>query len=152
MKKIFLTIFISAFNLIAFSQQQAVIKKEAQLMSDAAANGDFAKTVSFIYPKVLESWGGKQEVLKKSKDFGARLQSPGLAISSITVGEPGKVQKIGKREFCMLNDRVILNANGTIMSNNLSVLAVSENKGIKWYFISSGMVSDETLYHFLSRN
>ena len=118
-------------------------------MADAAVKADYPKALTFIYPKVVTLWGGREFILKNAKTMAEKIQSSGLTIKRINVGNPGKIQTYGAREFSLMNFTLTFTSGGTITNGRASVLAVSENKGLKWYFIIGGTISNGALYKLL---
>lgn len=147
MKKIIALLLICVmFSFNAFSQPQALVQQGAQQMANLAIKGDYPAALTYIYPKVVTLWGGRDYILKNSKMVMGKIQSSGFKVKGINVDKPGKIQVYGSREFSVINNTLTFNANGTTMNGHASLLAVSEDKGKKWYYIIAGTISNQALY------
>ena len=137
---------ISLFVLVAFAQQQALVKQQSQAMANALVKADYGKALTYIYPKVVVLWGGREFLLKNAKSMVDKMQASGFVIKGINAGNPGKIQTYGPRLFCVMNHVITFTSNGTTTNGRAAVLAVSENKGVKWYFVIGGTISNQALY------
>jgi hypothetical protein len=143
MKPIALFTFIILYTSIAFAQDEYIIKTKAQLFAEATINSKYDKMIHYLYPPIITAWGGRTAFINWNKRMDKALNDEGFKFKSIIVGEPGKAMVIGKREFRMIKDTIVMVGKRTIIGTS-GIIAVSEDQGRKWYFINGG--NDRWLY------
>lgn len=146
MKRIFL---VFGFALIATSgmaQSTAKIKAAAQQMVNAMLKGDYTVAIDYTYPKLIKQGGGRQVMIDQVKKSFSAMKANGITMTSAGIGEPGKIQLLGKRQFSIVPESITMtNAQGSFSAKS-NMLAVTEDAGTHWYFINAGTMSDDVIY------
>lgn len=118
-----------------FAQDTVSLKKQVNMVANALMDGDYNTLVKHIYPRFLQLSGGKEKVLQMLAKGNDQLKAMGGSVQSVSVGSPGKFYKAGNETHCLIPEytRVKL-GNGSIV-NRGNLLAITSNKGKKWYFL-----------------
>jgi hypothetical protein len=128
-----------------FAQDKAKIKAEANIAASAFAKGDYTTFVDHLYPKMIESAGGKKALVQlMSQQIGA-MQKQGMAFEKVTVGEPGEIFKAGTELHCLVPQTITIKMQGKYITSTTHLLAVSENQGKSWYFVDTSNGSPEKM-------
>lgn len=128
-------ILILSFPAVVFAQDPAVVKQQANIMAKALAGNDYKTLVAHMYPKLVQSMGGKEKMTEQATKGMAMLKGQGVIFESATVGTVGKFYKAGKEIHCLVPDEIVFKTpNGHVRSKG-NLLAVSGDKGKTWSFL-----------------
>jgi hypothetical protein len=139
--KILLLLAIASVNL--YAQDTAKIKRSAEIVVKATLIGDFKTVAMYTYPKVVEAMGGTNKMIELMDKTIAEMKSQGVIIKAGEIGQPGVILNTGVRLYSVIPEKIIIEVNGKRFYSTSSLLAISSNKGIDWYFIDAGNLSDE---------
>lgn len=113
-----------------------IIKSDCEKMAAAMLQKNYSEIIDYTYPKLVEMAGGKQALLDASKSAFEKMDES-FKIDKITFGEPQKIYVAGKELHCIVPETLSINTNKGKMQASYSLLAVSLDKGKKWYFIET---------------
>ena len=97
---------------------------------------NYSEIIDYTYPKLVEMAGGKQALLKAAKTAFDKMDES-FILEKITFGEPQKIYVAGKELHCIVPETLSINTSKGKMQASYSLLAVSLDKGKKWYFIET---------------
>jgi hypothetical protein len=112
------------------------IKSDCEIMANAMLQKNYSTIIDYTYPKLVEMAGGKQVLLNATKSAFEKMDDS-FIIEKITFGEPQKIYVAGKELHCIVPETLSINTNKGKMQASYSLLAVSPDKGKKWYFIET---------------
>ncbi len=115
-------------------QETRKIKALAQLVSQAMRKGENETVLANYYPKFFAS-GGREKLLQSMNETHRRLIKGGTLIKSITAGTPEPISTTGSRRFALIPQTMVAPLSGEIYSAQTYLLAVSDNKGARWYIM-----------------
>jgi len=150
MKKIFIAFFalVSAvcFAVPAQSQPlQAAVKAQANDMAKAVLAKDVNKLATYIPPKLLAEVGGKEKMMIARDTVNKLMQQFGAEIQKVTIGEPGKIISYKKQlQTTLPQTTEVKFLSGKIIMES-TLIAVSEDKGMHWYFVDNAIYRGEKL-------
>lgn len=112
------------------------LKKQSDEMVKAFSTKDFDKFADFMYPKLVEMVGGKEKFVSVTSSAIKDAEALGVKLSNYVIENPTQEIENDKQIFSVLPTTTILKTpNGTI-SQQRSLLAISEDDGNSWKFIS----------------
>jgi hypothetical protein len=130
----------------SFGQNQfsEKIKSDCEIMANAMLQKNYSTIIDYTYPKIVEMGGGKTAMLKAAKSsFGKMDES--IILEKITFGEPQKIYVAGKELHCIVPETLTINTNKGKMQATYSLLAVSPDKGKKWFFLETHKLTPKFL-------
>ncbi len=119
------------------------IRREAQKMSEAMRKGDFNTLIDYALPKVVHMVG-KDKALAQMRQMDAQMKKEGFFYDSATIGTPGQVSDINGKLYVLIPETVKIKAPGGMITKESHLMAISEDKGKRWYFVdTAGLVNEE---------
>jgi len=143
-----LTITLLAFSLFTDAQNtQKAIKEKATEVANATVSSEWETVVKYTYPKIIQMMGGKEQMISIMVNA---MQEQQVKIISAEIGEPGEIYTSGEDNlFCLVPETITIEIpNGKIKSESY-LLAVSENKGSRWYFIDTAQLNMDNVQEML---
>jgi hypothetical protein len=140
----FILLFISS-SLSVHAQYSAQIKNGADILAKATLNGDYKTLVDYTYPKAVAMAGGKQSMISLIKKGMDDMKKNGQGFKLVTTGEPGKVYRSGKELHSVVPQYMEMIYKNGCLSFSTSMLAVSQDDGKTWTYISAGNIAPERL-------
>jgi hypothetical protein len=126
------------------------IKAQADEAAQALLNGDYDVMGKYTYPKTAEEYGGVERMMQVAKSGRADLESIGIVLESVVVGEPTEPVKAGDQLHCLIpQTTVIRKPDGTVTAESY-LLGVSMDQGDHWYFISMPSLTPDAIKELLS--
>ena len=110
-------------------------------MARAVLAKDVNKLAGYMPPKLLADAGGKDKMLIARDTLNKFMKQFGAEIKRVTIGDPGKIINYKNQLQATLpqTTEVKFMASKVIIESTL--IAISEDKGLHWYFI------DTSIYH-----
>jgi len=91
--------------------------------------------------------GGKDSFISICNQTAKKLAEENIKLIKAEIDEPGNIIKIDNRMFCVLQQTIYLLRDNKTYKSTSSLVAVSDNDGEKWYFISATRNDDQPLYY-----
>lgn len=147
MKKIVLHFTLLFILNFIFSQNQfsEKIKQDCLEMAKAMKNKDFNTILNFTYPKIVEMGGGKSKLISLMKTEFDKMEKDGFYFESIIFETPQEIYKAGNELHCIIPEQIILKTPKGKIKAIYYILAISKDKGKKWYFLETHKFNDENL-------
>jgi hypothetical protein len=130
---------------ILAEDQKEFIKKKAQECCTALAAGDYEKLFDLTYPKIMEMAGGRQVLLKATKDLMEQMKKEGIEFKSMTVDEVTQIEKDGDNTYSIVTTSIEMTHRGGSTSSKGYMLGISNDDGKSWKFIDGAKLNDEML-------
>ena len=121
----------------------AKIRAEAVRMSDALLNGDYQTVADYTFPWVLKEIGGEKKMLEVLKQSNLQMQNQGIRYSSVNIGSPEPVREIDGKWYALVPETIRIEVPQGILIQESHLLAVSEDKGNRWYFVDTASLAEE---------
>lgn len=102
-------------------------------MSQAMIDGDIDTYISYGHPMVVAKLGGPQQVKNVVSDFMKEMTAKGDRLDSIEITDVASIHRKGKLLQASIRQDMSFLRSGVQSS---SMIAVSEDYGKRWYFIS----------------
>ena len=147
MKKISTLTFVFCAVLMFAQSSNKNLNRDLKSMRDAAINKEYEKMVELIYPKSFDIIGGKANAPMMLRMMDAKAGEEGVKLVSITHKNLGKLVKTQSELQLPLDQITILKAkDGKNISTNLTLIAISNDKGKNWKFINTFNQPKDRLY------
>ena len=149
MKKYFVLILIVFSGLIVSSQDISNnIKSQAEKMVTAFKDENYNSLLDYTYPKILEIAGGKVVLESMVKQMMDDMKADGVFVDSAKVGEPGAIFQAGSELHSTITQTVYMKYTGGRMISESTLLAVSMDAGLNWYFLDIKQLTPEMKTQF----
>lgn len=128
------------FAFICFSSfaQNNNVKTQAEQMGKALLQKDYKTFVTFTYPKLLKQMGGEEKMSGSIAQQMKSMAMSGTKIVALNYGAPTPVIKAGKELQCTIPQQMIMMSGNNKIAAKTTLIAISEDKGKRWYFIDAG--------------
>jgi len=128
---------ISATEKVSFNKYRDAIVEHAAKLCSAYDKKDFSAIASLTHPKVLELLGGKVAMEKKMEYDTQDMESKGVRLSKVTVGEPSDLYETDTEIQCTLPQTIVMEVPNGKMEIKSTLIAASSDYGKTWYFIDT---------------
>jgi hypothetical protein len=130
----------------ALDPSYSAIKAKAEATVDALTRKDYDLVTDYTYPGVIELMGGREETISVFEDELGKIERKGYTIASVQVGEPTKIEIIGKQSFSIVPTTLTLRFPRGTATGESFLIAVSEDGSKTWTFVDGSIAADkETL-------
>ena len=144
--KIFLTC-IFYFSLIpAFSQNlETTIKIQAMDMARALIKNDFVAFAEFMPPGIIEYTGGREKLKSNIDSAASAMKQFGVQFKKILIGNPGPIITYNNQLQCVVPQTTTMQTIMGDLETETSLIAISMDKGKKWYFVDTNVYKEDKL-------
>lgn len=138
--------FLLILSNYTFSQNQFTekIRSDCEKMANAMLKKNYSVVIDYTYPKIVEMGGGKPALLQAVKSSYEKMKES-FTIDEITFGKPQKIYVAGKELHCIVPETITINSDKGKIQATYSLLAVSLDKGNKWFFLETHKFTPEML-------
>lgn len=121
------------------------IKRDAEVTAKSVLDSDFKTLIDHTYPPSVERAGGKEKMIEAAEYAATIIKSKGITVLKVVVGEPRDIIRIDKVLYSVVPQKVVLKSDGKTVYYTSSLLGISQNGGVSWYFVDAGNMNDEKL-------
>jgi len=126
-----------------------LILDQARAMGDATLKGDFEALVDRLYPKVLETLGGRDKALQTMRETLKLMKAKGIEFKDYQFGEPGKIARGKLHLFSVVPETVVLSVPEGTLTQRSFLLAIRDNAGKDWFFLDGGTQPTDAIKQFV---
>ena len=116
----------------------ARLKLQAQELSDATLNGDYARAADLTFPKLVTLLGGRAKYIANLKKGMAEMDTPQFKITSITVGEPQDIFEASQKHYAIVPTIMRMKVAEGILVGESYMIGISNDGGRNWTFVDPG--------------
>jgi len=153
MKLVHKIIIAAIFNFLSapvFSQNiQTTIKIQAMDMARALIKNDFNSFVGFMYPKIVEYAGGREKLKQNMDSASEAMIKFGVEFKKIIIGDPGPIVSFQNQLQCVVPQTTTLQTLLGQVEAETSLVAISADKGKKWWFVDTNIYKADKLKKIL---
>lgn len=121
------------------------IKEQAETMGQFLLKKDFSSFSKYTYPAIMEMVGGKHKMIEVLEKGSNEMHSNGMAILSISFGEPSVIITNGNELQSTLPQTIEMKVpNGRLIVTS-SLIAISIDMGKNWYFVDTSDKDIQTM-------
>ncbi len=117
------------------ADMKTAARQQAESCVQAWARGDFDAFASKIYPKVLDTLGGKDGMVRMLQASDKEMKSQGMAIRSITIGKVVQLRESNSEEFAIVPESLEITVPGGVLRTQGYLFGISDDGGRMWSFI-----------------
>lgn len=140
MKRIIYFLLLALLSNIASAQDTLALKEDLQTHLDALYKEDYDTYLRYLHPRALTMLGGKEKGTQMMKGVIALAKKQGMTSAESSFGPLSKVYPASSHLYCTIPHTVRMNhPNGYVTISN-TILAISDDKGKSWKYISAGKV------------
>lgn len=142
-----LSVILLSFSINRMQGQNlsTTIKIQAMEMARAVLDKDLDKLVAYLPPKLVADAGGKEKMMVARDTLNKYMKQFGAEIKKVTIGNPGKIISFKNQLQSMLPQVTALKFMASIITIESSLIAISEDKGLHWYFVDTSIYREEKL-------
>ncbi len=111
------------------------LKTQADEMGVAFSANDFNKFADFMHPKLVKMAGGKNKFISSLDASMEQMKSAGFELISYEMGEPIQTIEVDNQIFSVVPTETVMKLPKKTVTEQGSILAVSEDKGANWKFV-----------------
>jgi hypothetical protein len=131
------------------ASMQAEIEKQANEVGAAFVAQKYDLILEHIYPPLVEKAGGKDKMMAIWQEGMASMKAKGITLVSVKIGKPGKIVTAGTELHSLVPQTIIMDLPGKQLTSESNLIAVSQDKGKKWYFIDNAPLNNENIKQVL---
>jgi hypothetical protein len=122
----------------AFADSHPRLGAQAKEVSDALGRRDFARIVDLTYPKLVESFGGREKMIASMTREMKQMETEGVVLLSSTVGAPTQILNDSGSIYAVLPTLSQVKAKGGVFQTDGSMIGISADSGANWTFLDTG--------------
>lgn len=127
--------------------QLAEVQSIAQECGDATVSGDYESVLDVTLPKLIELGGGRENLLRAMR---AQFSDPDAQrLVAMQVGEPLPISKFAGYWTTFVPTATTIAQGPRVLRGHTHMLAVSEDEGRIWHFLSGNKLSHERIWLFI---
>ncbi len=117
-------------------------KEQATQCGRALMTNDNQKFVTCMPPKLIETLGGPEAVIKLLDDGKKEMRAKGIDIESTKVEAPARLYTRGQQTFALVPMTIHLTVPGGRLIQESFMLGISSDRGVKWTFVDGAKLND----------
>ena len=122
----------------AFAESHPRLATQAQEVSDAFGRRDFAKVVDLTYPKLVESFGGREKMIASMAEEMRQMEAEGVVLLSSSAGAPTQILNDSGSIYAVLPTVSKVKAKEGIFQTDGTMIGISADSGANWTFLDTG--------------
>ena len=122
---------------VSAQDHKAEIKQAASKYIKAFLRNDIPTTVDYMYPKYVESRGGRDSLIKSIQNGNKKNESQAAKLKSIIISEPGNEVKYGTTILSVIPDSLTLRLGLLNYYIKSALVAISTDDGKNWSFATT---------------
>lgn len=125
------------------------LKQQAQELSDAMVNGNYARAADLTFPKLVRLIGGRTQFIAVLEKEMAEIKSDRFRLSSISVGEPHDVIHVNRQHFAIVPTTMRFKVPEGTLVGEAYMIGISADGGKNWTFIDSAKSGNKDQFRTL---
>ncbi len=142
----FFLLFLTACNAQTKNTDYSkAIVEQAEMMGELLVKKDFDSFCKYTYPKIVEMMGGKQKMIEVLENGVKEMQKEGTAFLNVSFGVPSDVITTENELQCTIPQTIEMKVPDGRLVSQSTLVAISTDKGINWYFVDTSGKDIETM-------
>jgi hypothetical protein len=130
----------------AFNQNLATtIKIQAMDMAKAVLAKDIEKLAVYLPPALIAQAGGKEKMMIARDTMNKYMKQFGAEVKRVTIGNPGTIITFKNQLQATLPQTTELKFMASTITLESTLIALSEDKGLHWYFVDTSIYRSDKL-------
>ena len=128
-----------------FIRQSATdrIKQQAEKCAHAILAKDFGTVVDLTQKRMVDLMRGKDAIVATMTHELTQMHDEGVGFDTITIGDPQAPLKSGAWSLSLVPEQIVLKAPGGRLKDDSYLLALSDDNGKNWSFVSLTMTAPQ---------
>jgi hypothetical protein len=122
----------------AFAESHPRLAAQAQEVTDAFSRRDFARIVDLTYPKLVETFGGRDKMIASMTEEMKQMEAEGVALLSSSAGAPTQILNDSGSIYAVLPTVSKVKAKEGVFQTDGSMIGISADSGSNWTFLDTG--------------
>lgn len=118
---------------------------QAQENANAMVAGDYAKSVDFLYPPIVERMGGKAAAIAMVRQSMQQMKAQGSEILAIEIGAPSETVREGDEDVAIVPVKMKMKSQGKNVRVDSYLVAISPAGRSKWAFMDGAQLPKEKI-------
>ena len=114
-------------------------------MKKSLLEGDYENYTNYVYPKLIELVGGKENMRIATESGINSMKAGGLSIIDLRFKDANKFLKKGEELQCSLTQVTVMQTPDGKIEEEYALIAISDDKGDNWTFINTDGKDKETV-------
>lgn len=114
------------------------LKQQAQELTDAMVNGNFARAADLTYPKLISLMGGRAKYIATVERAMKETLADKYQLSSVVAGEPHDIIKVKRDYYAIVPTKIRIQVPEGVLVGVGFMVGVSTDGGQNWTFVDSG--------------
>lgn len=141
----FLNVCTAQTKAVDTADHSKVIKEQAEEMGQLLLKKDYQGFAAFTYPKILTMMGGEAKMIAFLEKNAKEMESEGIGILKVTLGEPSEIIVQGKELQGTIPQIIELKVPDGRLVTRSTLIVISTNNGKKWYFLDTSGKDIQTM-------
>jgi hypothetical protein len=113
------------------------LKSSAEKMGKLFVEKNYEQYVKFVHPKILKMFGGEEKMIEFLKKTIEETENQGFTFKDVKIGEHSELIVSGNELQSIVPQILELKTKDGRLVSTSYLLALSPDKGKKWYFIDT---------------
>lgn len=144
-------LFVTVLSAAAVAQEQlseaAAKRLQTQAIESGRAfiEGDLGRLADYTYPRLIELIGGREKMIEIVRKGVEEMKAEGFEPLSYVPSAPTQVLREGARTYAIVPLKFRMRAPTEILVSDSFMIAVSDDDGKNWKFLSGSSIDQEKL-------
>ncbi|HWS89256.1 MAG TPA: hypothetical protein VN282_19945 [Pyrinomonadaceae bacterium] len=121
------------------------LQTQAEESGRAFLEGDYERLADYTYPKLVELIGGREKLIEVVRKSVEGMKAEGLQPLSSAPSAPTQVLRAGRQTYAIVPLKFKMRAPGQVLVSDSFMIAVSDDGGKNWKFLSGASVDEARL-------
>ncbi len=122
---------------LAQENSEEKIISEVTNMAKLLQEKKYTAYANYLYPGIIAMAGSKEKLIEATKNAMEQMQQNGVSITKISFGKPEKVLVVGSEWQTTVPQVFEMSHEGKAIISEYSLIAISNDAGLHWYFIDT---------------
>jgi hypothetical protein len=145
---IFIILFLTATTVALGQSSNENLNRQVQEMKKLFLAEDYRTFSNYTYPKVIEMFGGKEEMIQATKNGIDQMKKEGYQIVDITYKDASKLLTQDQELQCSLTQELLMQMPQGKLLAEYTLIAISADKGKNWKFLDTSGKSKEVMIKY----
>jgi len=149
MNKLFYSLLLSFSLLTALAQtSNENLNSQLQEMRKFFLAEDYANFINYTYPRLAEMAGGKENLIKLTKQSMEQLKNDGFKVVEIGFKDASDFYTKDNELQCTLRQVLIMDTPKGMIESEYTMIAISEDDGLNWTFLDTSGKEKATMLKY----
>jgi hypothetical protein len=121
------------------------LQAQAEESGRAFLEGNYERLADYTYPKLVELIGGREKMIEVVRMGVEGMKAEGFVPLSSVPSAPVQVLSVGKQTYAIVPVKFKMRAPGQVLVSDSFMIAISDDEGKNWKFLSGASVDEAKL-------